>query len=104
MKSVPVSTQVPVVPPMTESDKNAQISPDPTKKASSLKEIQALLKFDGVKIDISDMHVTDYIGSSIAGHITPADGNVFADLGFGKEEAKALQEQTRKVIAKKLAK
>lgn len=60
MKPVPVSTQVPVMPPIVETDENAQISADPIKKASSLKEIQALLKFNGAKVDISDMSVTDY--------------------------------------------
>ena len=39
----------------------------------------------------------------LAGHITPAGGNVFADLGFAPAEAAALLEQTHKVIAKKLA-
>ena len=43
------------------------------------------------------------IADNAAGHITPAGGNVFADLGFYKAEAKALQAQTRDVIAKKLA-
>ena len=38
-----------------------------------------------------------------AGHVTPAGGNVFADLGFSKAEAKALQSQMSAVIAKKLA-
>ncbi len=38
-----------------------------------------------------------------AGHITPVGGNVFADLGFDAAEARALQEQSLKVIAKKLA-
>lgn len=40
---------------------------------------------------------------SLAGHITPAGGNVFADLGFAPVEAAALLEKTQKVIAKKLA-
>lgn len=40
---------------------------------------------------------------SLAGHITPAGGNVFADLGFEPAEAAALLEQSQKVIAKKLA-
>lgn len=48
------------MPPIVENDKNAQIPPESTKKASSLKEIQALLKFDGAKVDISDMGVTGY--------------------------------------------
>ncbi len=43
------------------------------------------------------------IADNQAGHITPAGGNVFADLGFSKTEAKALQAQVRAVIAKKLA-
>jgi predicted XRE-type DNA-binding protein len=38
-----------------------------------------------------------------AGHITPIGGNVFADLGFDAAEAIALQEQSHRVIAKKLA-
>ena len=46
---------------------------------------------------------TEVIADNTAGHITPAGGNVFADLGFDKAEAKALQAQTRDVIAKKLA-
>ncbi len=45
----------------------------------------------------------EIIADNSAGHITPAGGNVFADLGFDKAEAKALQSQTREVIAKKLA-
>jgi predicted XRE-type DNA-binding protein len=39
----------------------------------------------------------------LAGHITPAGGNVFADLGFEPAEAAALFEQSHKAIAKKLA-
>ena len=39
----------------------------------------------------------------LVGHITPAGGNVFSDLGFDLAEAKALQAQVRDVIAKKLA-
>jgi predicted XRE-type DNA-binding protein len=39
----------------------------------------------------------------MAGHITPAGGNVFADLGFEPAEAAALFEQSQKAIAKKLA-
>lgn len=46
---------------------------------------------------------TEVIPDNAAGHITHAGGNVFADLGFDKAEAKALQAQTREVIAKKLA-
>ena len=38
----------------------------------------------------------------VSAHITQAGGNVFADLGFNAVEAKALQAQTRVVIAKKL--
>ena len=43
------------------------------------------------------------VGHGVAGHITPVGGNVFADLGFDEREAKALQEQSRRVIMKKLA-
>jgi predicted XRE-type DNA-binding protein len=43
------------------------------------------------------------IPDNLAGHITPAGGNVFADLGFEPAEAAALYEQSQKVIAKKLA-
>ena len=42
------------------SGKSAQITPAPAKKTASLKEIQALLKYDGPKVAISDMRVTDY--------------------------------------------
>lgn len=45
---------------------------------------------------------TEMIPENAAGHITTAGGNVFADLGFNKAEAKARQVQTREVIAKKL--
>jgi predicted XRE-type DNA-binding protein len=38
-----------------------------------------------------------------AGHITPAGGNVFAELGFESTEAAALLDQSQKAIAKKLA-
>jgi len=31
-------------------------------------------------------------------HITPPDGNVFSDLGFGREEATALKEDVQRVI------
>jgi predicted XRE-type DNA-binding protein len=40
---------------------------------------------------------------NLAGHITPAGGNVFSDLGFEPAEAAALFEQSQKAIAKKLA-
>jgi len=36
-------------------------------------------------------------------HITPADGNVFADLGFDPDIAKALQTESQRIIAAKLA-
>ena len=36
-------------------------------------------------------------------HITPAGGNVFADLGFGPEEAAALQAESKRIIWKMLA-
>ena len=39
----------------------------------------------------------------LAVHITPAGGNVFAELGFEPAEAAALFEQSQKAIAKKLA-
>jgi AbrB family looped-hinge helix DNA binding protein len=42
--------------------KSAQITPAPAKKTASLKEIQALLKYDGPKVAVSDMRVTDYLG------------------------------------------
>jgi len=38
-----------------------------------------------------------------SGHITPADGNVFADLGFAPEEAERLQAESRRRISEKLA-
>lgn len=34
-------------------------------------------------------------------HITPADGNIFLDLGFGKEEAERLLAETDREIAEK---
>jgi len=46
---------------------------------------------------------TEVMPDNAAGYITPVGGNVFADLGFDKAEAEALQAQTREVIAKKLA-
>jgi predicted XRE-type DNA-binding protein len=50
------------------------------------------------------MKVKDKVtADNTAGHITPIGANVFADLGFDAAEAKALQVQSRKVIAKKLA-
>jgi len=36
-------------------------------------------------------------------HITPAGGNVFADLGFSEKEASVLQARSKKIIAAKLA-
>ena len=36
-------------------------------------------------------------------HITPVGGNVFADLGFEPEEAAALQAESKRIIAEKLA-
>lgn len=34
-------------------------------------------------------------------HITPAGGNVFADLGFPPEEAAALQAESKRIISEK---
>ncbi len=36
-------------------------------------------------------------------HITPADGNVFADLGFEPEEAAALLAESDRLISEKMA-
>jgi len=36
-------------------------------------------------------------------HVTPADGNVFADLGFDEPEARDLQARSRAIIEEKLA-
>ncbi|WP_432745154.1 XRE family transcriptional regulator [Methylobacter sp. G7] len=36
-------------------------------------------------------------------HITPADGNVFADLGFEPAEAAELQANSNRIISEKLA-
>ena len=40
---------------------------------------------------------------SITTHITPADGNIFLDLGFSPKEAAILKAQSKKMIQKKLA-
>lgn len=40
--------------------------------------------------------------STHTAHITPADGNVFADLGFDPGLAKALQAESQRIIAAKL--
>ncbi len=42
--------------------KHARITPAPTKKTVSLQEIQALLKYDGPVVPVSDMRVIDYKG------------------------------------------
>lgn len=42
------------------SGKSAQITPAPAKKTASLEDIQTLLKYDGAKVAIKDMRVTDY--------------------------------------------
>ncbi len=36
-------------------------------------------------------------------HITPIGGNVFADLGFEREEAAALKAESQRIISEKLA-
>lgn len=36
-------------------------------------------------------------------HITPSGGNVFADLGFGAEEATVLKANSQRIISEKLA-
>ena len=36
-------------------------------------------------------------------HVTPADGNIFADLGFDQEEAATLLAESDRIIAEKLA-
>ena len=40
---------------------------------------------------------------SIIKHVTPANGNVFLDLGFPPEEAAALMADSNRIIAEKLA-
>jgi len=42
--------------------KSAQITPAPSKKTVSLKEIQSLLKYDGPAVAVGNMRVTDYKG------------------------------------------
>ncbi|MDD2609441.1 MAG: XRE family transcriptional regulator [Giesbergeria sp.] len=36
-------------------------------------------------------------------HITPAGGNIFADLGFEQNEAAALKAESQRIISEKLA-
>lgn len=36
-------------------------------------------------------------------HVTPVGGNIFSDLGFAPEEAKALKARTDRVVAEKIA-
>lgn len=36
-------------------------------------------------------------------HITPAGGNIFADLGFEPEEAASLKAESQRIISEKLA-
>jgi hypothetical protein len=36
-------------------------------------------------------------------HVTPADGNIFADLGFDQKEAATLLAESDRIIADKLA-
>ena len=36
-------------------------------------------------------------------HVTPAGGNVFADLGFSADEAATLQRESHRIISAKLA-
>lgn len=40
--------------------KSAQITPAPSKKTVSVKEIQSLLKYDGPAVAVGDMRVTDH--------------------------------------------
>ena len=47
---------------------------------------------------------TDPFADNASAHITPAGGNVFADLAFSRTEAKALQAHLYEVIAKKVIK
>ena len=44
------------------SGKGAQITPAPSKKTVSLKEIQSLLKYDGPAVAVGDMRITEYKG------------------------------------------
>ena len=37
------------------------------------------------------------------GHVTPPDGNVFLDLGFDPDLAAALQVESQRIIAEKMA-
>ena len=76
-----------------------------TNATSKQEKALARARYDGVMLDKeSNMkRKTDPIADNVVGHITPAGGNVFADLGFSPAEAKALQAQVRQVIAKKLA-
>lgn len=36
-------------------------------------------------------------------HVTPADGNIFSDLGFDQEDAATLLAESDRIIAEKLA-
>jgi AbrB family looped-hinge helix DNA binding protein len=42
--------------------KSAHITPAPAKNTTSLEDIQELLKYDGPKVDVKNMRVTDYKG------------------------------------------
>lgn len=44
-----------------------------------------------------------YNAETGSAHVTPADGNVFADLGFEPEEAAALFAESQRIISEKRA-
>jgi predicted XRE-type DNA-binding protein len=46
------------------------------------------------------MKTAQFDGDLKSGHITPADGNLFADLGFSPEQAEAMLKQADGQIAK----
>lgn len=75
MRYVPISTKTPIPPPVgvpaamrlkpsmrvevRAKEKQAHVTPTPAKKTSSLKNIQALFKYDGPVLPVSAMRVAD---------------------------------------------
>lgn len=59
-------------------------------------------RFEGVEEQGALALDYESVGTGIT-HITPADGNVFADLGFAPQEAAALKAETDRIIDARFA-
>lgn len=105
---LPIGTVVELLDPDTvlvefadDQGKTQLLVPVPKVLLEHARSAGALKDNDGKRIDIAEDKTEhrDDVAEPVIGHVTPAGGNVFLDLGFPPEEAAQLKQDSDKRIS-----